>query len=258
VQGWAVPAGSVVEMEMLQREVTSAQFTFLGVGVSDLNDNYVSDYRADIVPFSKGIRELREAQVDWTFARKVLAQYPLKYLRAIYPTAGRSMHVMVGVREVFRNLRGRKAAEPNDQAVLTSESNTHGENIGSWPEARILRNIALTRDSAGGTFSFHGPKRDALFRFLEHGKAQGKMVVLVFPESPFYEKEFVTEKVRADFEALLAEAQQRTPEALWVRLDRVPEFKSADYYWDLVHLNAPGQAQATQIVRKKLAAAGIL
>src|SRR6266576_4129670 len=51
VNGWAVPGGSVHELEILQREAPSAQYTFLGLSTFDLNENSVSDYRADVVPF---------------------------------------------------------------------------------------------------------------------------------------------------------------------------------------------------------------
>lgn len=257
VQGWAVPVGSVVEMEVLQRELPTAHYTFLGISVSDLNDNSVSDYRADIVPFTTSARELWETESDGTLARQVMSQYPLKYLRAVYPTAGRSLHIMVSIREGLSKLRRSDAApEPTDRAVLGSEGNSHDENITTWPEARRLRNVAQLLGSAGGSISFQGPKREALFRFLSRA-AQAKVVVLVFPESPVYESEFVTPQVRNQFEARVAEAQKRTPEALWIRLDAVPELKSTDYYWDLVHLNAPGQAIATKIVCDRLEAAGI-
>ena len=256
VRGWAVPGGSVVEMEMLQHEVPSVQYTFLEVGVSDLNDNYVSDFRAEIVPLCQSLSQLRNAAVDWRFAKRVISQYPLKYLRAVFPTAGRSTQVMVGVREQLRKLKPR-GADPSEVAVLSNESNTHDENIGDWPEARKLRNIALTRDSAGGTMSYQGPKRDAFFRLLKQGAARGKVVVLVMPESPVYLQEFATPEVQRHFNALLDEAQKQVPDALWVRLDQVPEFRSEKYYWDLVHLNAPGQARATEILRARLRSAGI-
>ena len=77
------------------------------------------------------------------------------------------------------------------------------------------------------------------------------------PESPIYNAEFLTEAVRRRFEEFLAEAQQEAPEALWVRLDQVPELNSNQYYWDLVHLNAQGQAIATQVLLEKLKAAGL-
>jgi hypothetical protein len=258
MQGWAVPSGSVIEMEVLQSQVTKARYTFLGVGASDLNENYVSDFRSEIVPLRAALRGLWEARSQWSFARTVVSQYPLSYLRKLFPTAGRSTTIMVGAREVLRSLRPTKQAnEPSERAVVASENNGHQENITSWPEDRLLRNIGGQRASAGGTYSFNGPKRDALFRFMKRGDDLGKMIVLVMPLSPAYQKEFLTESVQLQFNAVLAEAAKKTPDALWIRLDAVPELNSNENFWDLVHLNAPGQALASKLVLEQLAAAGI-
>ena len=258
MQGWAVPAGSVIEMEVLQSQVPAARVTFLGIGVSDLNENYVSDFRAEIVPMRSALKGLWAAHSEWPLARRVISQYPLSYLRMLYPTAGRSTTIMVGAREVLRSLRpSKKSSEPNERAVVASESNDHNENITSWPEARLVRNIGDLRASAGGNFAFKGPKRDALFRFMKRGEEMGKMVMLIMPLSPTYQKEFLTEAVQRQFNEALADAQKKTPDALWIRLDNAPELKSDELYWDLVHLNAPGQAIASKIVLEQLAAAGI-
>jgi hypothetical protein len=258
MQGWAVPAGSVIEMEVLQAQVPAARVTFLGIGVSDLNENYVSDFRAEIVPMRSAVTGLWDAHSGWPLARRVISQYPLSYLRMLFPTAGRSTTIMVGAREVLRSLRpSTKSNEPSERAVVASESNTHNENITSWPEARLVRNIGDLRASAGGNFAFNGPKRDALFRFMKRGDEMGKMVMLIMPLSPTYQKEFLTEAVQRQFNEALAEAQKKTPDALWIRLDNAPELKSNELYWDLVHLNAPGQAIASKIVLEQLAAAGI-
>lgn len=258
MQGGAVPSGSVVEMEVLQTQLPSASITFLGVGVSDLNENYVSDFRAEIVPLRTTLAGLWEAHSGWPFARRVLSQYPLSYLRSLFPTAGRSTTIMVGIREVLRSLRpSKKSAEPSERAVVVSENNTHQESINSWPEARLIRNIGDLRASAGGKFDFNGPKRDALFRFMKRGDELGKMVMLVMPLSPAYKKEFLTETVQGEFNEVLAEAQKKTPDALWIRLDNMPELQSNELYWDLVHLNAPGQVIASKIVLERLTTAGI-
>lgn len=258
MQGWAVPAGSVIEMEVLQAQVPEARVTFLGVGVSDLNENYVSDFRAEIVPMRSALTGLWAARSEWALSRRVISQYPLSYLRRLFPTAGRSTTIMVGAREVLRSLRpSKKSNEPSERAVVASESNTHNENITSWPEARLMRNIGDMRASAGGDFAFNGPKRDALFRFMKRGDETGKMVMLIMPLSPTYQKEFLTEAVLGQFNDVLSEAQKKTPDALWIRLDNAPELKFNELYWDLVHLNAPGQAIASKIVLEQLAAAGI-
>jgi hypothetical protein len=63
--------------------------------------------------------------------------------------------------------------------------------------------------------------------------------------------------VRDRFDEFVAGVQKQAPETLWVRLDRVPELQSNEYYWDLLHLNVQGQEIATKTLLKQLAAAGI-
>src|SRR5204862_4265246 len=126
------------------------------------------------------------------------------------------------IREQLRSLRRRPASgssEPSERAVVGSTSNPHHDTINSWPEARRLRNLADMRMAASSKFQFQGPKREALFRFLQRGASQGKMIVVVLPESPIFRQEFITADVIQRFEALLAEARQQVPEAIWVRLD---------------------------------------
>ena len=256
--GWAVPSGSVVEMEVLQAQVPAARVTFLGVAVSDLNENYVSDFRSEIVPLNSTVAGLWASRCQWSLARRVLSQYPLSYLRILFPTSGRSTGIMVGIREGLRSLRPAKSKnESSERAVVASENNTHNESINSWPEARLVRNIGDMRASAGGKFEFNGPKRDALFRFIQRGNELGKTVVLVLPLSPMYQEQFVTKDVLKQFNDLLLEAQKKSPKTIWIRLDASPELQSNELYWDLVHLNAPGQAIASKLLREQLAVAGI-
>ena len=258
ISGLTTPAASVHELETLQKDSRSAQYTFLGLSTFDLNENSVSDYRADVVPFRNEVAALWSAGWDWHYSKKVLAQYPLKYFRLLYPTAGRSIPVMVGIREQFRTWR-RPSNQPDlsERAILSGNINTHLESISAWPRARLLRNFASIRANDGGKLEFEGFKRDSLFHFLLRGAQQGKMIVLVLPTSAAYKAEFVTEDVERRYEHLLMEAQSRVPEAIWIRLDRLPELQRDDHYWDLVHLNAPGQAIATKALLTQLAAVGI-
>jgi hypothetical protein len=82
-------------------------------------------------------------------------------------------------------------------------------------------------------------------------------VVVVLPTSPAFNEAFLGETVRARFEELLLAAQREAPEVLWIRLDRLPELNDNAFYWDLIHLNAPGQALATDALLGRLAAAGL-
>jgi len=84
------------------------------------------------------------------------------------------------------------------------------------------------------------------------------MIVVVMPESPLFRQELLTADAKQRFETLLGEARERTPEAIWVRLDAEPSLDSNDLYWDLVHLNAPGQTRATELLLGKLREKGIV
>lgn len=102
------------------------------------------------------------------------------------------------------------------------------------------------RDLSQGRHFYAGPKRLALFRLMRLAAIQGPVVVVVFPVSPPYMAELVTPKDRAGFENLLAEVRAEFPRAQWVRLDRVPGLDSAEFFYDLVHLNMRGRRVATQ------------
>jgi hypothetical protein len=84
------------------------------------------------------------------------------------------------------------------------------------------------------------------------------MIVVVLPESPSFTRELIMDQTRHKLESIIAEARGRAPGAIWVRLDRAPELLSDTNFWDLVHLNAPGQAAATRSPLSQLDAAGVI
>src|SRR5437764_34404 len=49
VRAWTIPCGSVLENELFQSDASPAACTVLGISAHDLNENYVSDFRADII-----------------------------------------------------------------------------------------------------------------------------------------------------------------------------------------------------------------
>ena len=264
ILSYAVPGGSVREMEVLFRRQPAATRTFIGISAYDINEHHISDFRAQLVPFTEEVGNLWAARADWAHSKKVLSQYPMRAIRAIFPTAGQYGAVMVKLREILRAIsRGgmpvqkqAQAATP-DFAVITDKGNNQTSTISDWDPARLQRNIVDISSHGGGNFEFHSTKRQSLFRFIHQGATQGKVVVIVMPESPVYNAEFLKEPVRRRFEEFLADAQNETPEALWVRLDQVPELNSNQYFWDLVHMNVTGQAIATKFLLEKLTAAGL-
>ena len=258
VMGLAVPGASPRELEVLLRHAPTARYTFIGISTFDTNENQLSDYRARIVPLREELASLWSAHVDWVHAKRDLSQYPMEYLRLLFPTAGNSRGIMVSVRGMLRKVfHTGPQNDTSEAAAITDQDNTHTDSIDSWPAARVHRNLADVRAAEGGGFEFHGIKRESLFRMLHNAAAQGRVVVLVIPESPVYRAEFLTPDVRRQFDELVADAQSQEPKALWIRLDKVPDLDSRKYYWDLVHLNAFGRAVATKVLFSRLAAAGI-
>jgi hypothetical protein len=258
--GWGVPAGSVHELEILQRRPPPpGKWTFLGVSLFDLNENYISDFRADIVPVGEAFSSLRASQSSWAHSKRVLAQYPMKYIREVFPTAGRSMAVMVGIRAELKGLLRRQpnSGEEPDRAVLSSQSNPHQEGIDAWAPARRLRNLGTMRARTGSELVYGGQKWLSLLRYVERGTESGQVILVVIPESPTYRAELVAPAAIQQFEARLGELHQRFPNLVCVRLDQVPELRSDALYWDLVHLNAPGQEIATKVLLARLKEAGI-
>lgn len=257
--GWSVPRASPRELEVLLRHAPMARYTFIGISTFDANENQLSDYRPRIVTLREELAALWSNHVDWVHAKRDLSQYPMVYVRLLFPSAGKSTLLMVSVREMYRKVfHTGPQTVPSEAATISNKDNTHTESIASWPAARVQRNLADVRASDSATeYGFHGVKRQSLFRMLREAAARSKVVVVVLPESPVYRAEILTPNIRRQFDELVADAQSQEPRALWIRLDTVPDLDSSKYYWDLVHLNAFGQATATKDLLTRLAAAGI-
>ena len=252
VETWFVAGSSPSEWEVLQHRAPYVHLTFITLSIYDLNDDFLCDYRANVVPLHQTIDDLRQSHSDWQFSKRVLSQYPLKYMRAFFPTVGRSDGVMVGVRgKLARLLSPWTNIAPEAGPTIEAESNASAENdkkekLTDWTQARVLRRIALMRSACGGKHRFDGPKKLALLRMLEQAQRQGTVIVTVLPVSNIYNEEFLTPEVAAQFEASLSAIERAVPAAKWFRLDQLPQLKSDEHFWDLVHLNVYGQRIATK------------
>jgi len=238
-----VPAASPCELEPVCALITNAHITVVGVSFYDLNEYFVSDFRAWAVPMKTTLRDLYASSSDWHFSKRIISQYPLTWVRKLFPTAGRSMGVMVGARALARQWLGRKA-DSEGNLVFNPQAVT-SERIEDWPAARTLRNLSQLRAACQGASGFDGPKRRALSRLLERATQQGKVMVVVVPVSQPFAKEFMDEVATHEFEGEIEAMRSAFPDVLWVRMDQAPQLRSRRYYWDLVHLNKDGQTIAT-------------
>jgi hypothetical protein len=181
----------------------------------------------------------------------VLSQYPLAWVRSIFPTAGRADAVLVGVRKKLRQLARLSpgADEVANSLVLPTgaflEFGDSTERLSDWPRDKVLRRFALLRNEIQGKHDFVGPKLLAFERMLRRAR-EGKIIVVVLPLAPAYSKEFVTEDINRQFEKSLERIEAIAPKARVIRLDKEATLSSDEYYSDFVHLNAAGRRIATQ------------
>lgn len=252
IGGWGIAGSSPSEWERFEGLAAKTSVTFLVVSVYDLNEYWLCDFRAEIVPLGQTIKDLWKSPEDWAFCKRLLSLYPTTYLRRFFPTVGRSEGVMVGVREKIKGLVGalyhmESEAGPTlslDRTSSAKEGKT--ERISNWSEGRMLRRLASMHNACHGRHAFEGPKNLALERMLHQAENRGRVFVVVLPVSPAYAREFLSPEVRREFEASLAELQHKVPQSRWIRLDQVDELNSNDYFWDLVHMNTYGQQIATE------------
>ena len=245
IESWPVPGSSPAEWEQLQRRSPKASTTFVGASLYDLNEAWLCDFRANIVPFRRTVADLWESGSDLTFAKRLTNWYALTWVRAVFPTAGRSDRVIFGFRDKVASLLGAGGGDdstetrPRLAADFTSE-----DRISDWPEGRLLRRLASMR-SLQGRPDFAGPKHLALLRLLQQARRQGAVIVVVLPVSPPYVAGLLNPTDIERFEASLDEARRAVPEARWIRLDQLAPLQSADYFYDFVHLNMQGRRIAT-------------
>ena len=241
---------SPCELEPLAREVPEATQLIIGVSIFDLNEGSLAESRPLLVPFGQTLRDLRASDAGWSSAKRVLWSYPLPWVQRIFPVAGRSTAVMVGLREKVRALRPRaRATEPESRlAFKTDEDSVRPEKLSDWDAGRVARNLSQLRDAGLTHARFDGPKSLALSRLLARAAHQEPTVVLVLPVSPPYRETFADPASAAEFEKAIDRMKTADPNLRIIRLDREPALQSAEVFWDLVHLNDDGHRIATRLV----------
>ena len=251
IENWFVAGSSPSEWEALVGRSQGAKLTFIVVSPYDLNEDFLCDDRAGVVALGRSISDLAECRAGWQFSKRVLSQYPREYVRVLFPTVGRSDGVMTGLRDAFRKLAGRWISIESEAGPKIAigeqagEEETKTEKVAGWAKERLLRRTVLMRAACQGRHTFNGPKKLAFLRMLRWATQRGRAIVVVLPVSPFYAQEFLGPEVAERFESALTDVQRSAPGALWLRLDKIRELHSNDYFWDLVHMNCDGQRIAT-------------
>jgi len=253
IENWFLPGSSPSEWQSLQDRVTNATTTILVISPYDMNENIICDFHAEVTPWIQTVTDLWVSKSAWPHVKRALSQYPLKYIRKLFPTVGRSDGVMVGLREKARESLGRwisikaqavPTVGPADPDKISPEKK---EKLSEWSEARLLRRLSSMKAACQGKQSFDGPKKLALKRMLLKAEGRGAAILVVLPVSPAYSKEFLTPEATQRFEQSLRDIQSSLPEVRVIRLDHLCKLDSDEYFWDLVHMNANGQNIATDV-----------
>jgi hypothetical protein len=253
IESWATPGSSPAEWEVEHRLSPFATNAFVVVSAYDLNEHWLCDFRADIVPLSKAISDLWSCEADWQFAKGCISQYPLMCLRNVFPTAGRSDGVMAGLRDQLSRLVQRGATiEPDDTPRFGSNTESvFKDKVTDWSPSRLQRRLALWHSLCQGKIWHSGPKKMALIRLLQQA-GSGKIVLVVMPVSSIYKREFMAPTGENEFELELADIILRCPRAKVIRLDGLSVFGDNNLFRDFVHLNYYGQQAATAALLDQL------
>jgi hypothetical protein len=258
IENWGLGGSTPTEWEVSQSLATNTNLMIIGVSLHDLNEHFLCDSHANVVSITQTIRDIWESKADWQFSRRVLSQYPLAYLRILFPTAGKSDAILVGLRRKLRELAGLSpsAEDKGNFLVLPSKPvldfGAATEKLSDWPADKTLRRLDLLRGEIHGSHWLYGPKHLAFLRMLDRAQQRGHVIVVVAPVATMYVHKFVTPDVTRSFEDALTEAQHAAPRALFVRLDQLPALNSDQYFSDFVHLNGAGRQIATAAFLEEL------
>jgi hypothetical protein len=138
----------------------------------DLNEYFISDFYPQVVPLTEILDDLRQTPMDWAFYKHVISNYPLTYIRVLFPSAGRSFGVIGGIREKVATYV--KAAFPTEtekgQMLSFNVTEYKKERITSLSPSLMLRRLVGMRISCQGRHGFNGLKRLAFLRMLREAQ----------------------------------------------------------------------------------------
>jgi hypothetical protein len=252
IESWATAGSSPSEWEEIPGSDPSIKYTFIAVSAHDLNEYFQSDFRAEIVPFNRTLRDLRQCGADWQFSKRMLSQYPAMLVRKLFPTVGRSDGVMVGIRAKLLKLVGQSMDAGTAPKFGGTAKSDIRERVSDWTEARVQRRRLLLRAACQEKQSFAGPKRLALLRLLQRAEEHSKVILVVIPQPPIYRTAVFPPAAMQEFDEELAQVKREYPQLHVVRLDRLPALDHNDLYYDDLHLNMYGQQIATAAFQARL------
>jgi hypothetical protein len=259
IKVWGIAAGSPVEFEQFQQQVPDARTTFIVVSEVDLDEASVSDFRAAIVPIGQTIKTLREAHADRDHWERALSQYPMTWLRTLFPTLGRSRGIMGMLRQNAANwikpsssTSARMAGPTIKFGKDTDDDEYKRQRMSDWSESKVIGKVVAMREGFEGPHTFDGPKKAAFERMLQYGLQRGRTIVIVMPVSPAYSKEFISPETANKFEQAIIQLQRGAPQSEWLRFDQQSGLASGENFCDLDHLNVFGKQIATEALQSWL------
>ena len=221
-------AGSPAEFEFLLNDSANNSSLIIFTSIFEMSEGMISPSRTSLVPFLQSVQDTWDVVLGWEQTKTLLWKYPLDSLQEVFPTLGRSWEVQVLARDKIRALLGRSSAPASDDGPidLNPTSNEIQSSLLDWDALDRI----LTRSRQSGTFN----------------------IVVILPVSPTFISRNVDREAVNAFDLALIKLQERHPDALIIRLDNEGSLQNNDLFWDLVHMNARGQASTTALLLERL------
>src|SRR5215469_636247 len=258
IENWSAGGSSPEVWEVFQQRRPSPTMTIVGISLYDLNEMRLTPDRASYVPFRKSVFDLWTSRADSGLSSRIFSQYAMTYVRVVFPTAGWSDKVQVGLRRWIANAVGLGARLDEHEGVVSEREGVFdpGDSrtkLSDWSSGRVRRRLADLRAENHGLHEFlHGPKRRAFERILLTARQHGPLIVVVLPVSTSYMQEFLDNETLDEFENMLSDDIRTIPEAILVRLDRLPGITNDGYFVDLVHMNSYGRHLTTPFLLEQI------
>ena len=249
-------AGSPAEFEFLLNNSASNSSLIIFTSIFEMSEGMISPSRTSLVPFLQSVQDTWDMVLGWEQTKTLLWKYPLDSLQEVFPTLGRSWEVQVLARDKIRALLGRSSAPASDDGPidLNPTSNEIQSSLLDWDAGQLERNVVQMQQMGVSLRSnFAGPKARALDRILTRSRQSGTFnIVVILPVSPTFISRNVDREAVNAFDLALIKLQEGHPDALIIRLDNEGSLQNDDLFWDLVHMNARGQASTTALLLERL------